>query len=187
MQKNIYVHLFVSRRKDNTDLSEFVPRKKSFVAYEWQDVSDSFDDFVSEGQPGEYCRHYISVNPRDEDKVRNEMVIHLLRVQPSVTKIPSLVASIASRPECAAEHRWLLDFDSNDPQKAEEFMADLREYFSEDEAKLIEMNPTPNGYAIIVPHGFDTRKLQKKWLSIFENKRDAMLFVDARDKQVKKI
>lgn len=184
MQKNIYVHLFVSRRKDNADISGFVPRKKSFVAYEGKDVSDSFADFVSEGQPGEYCRHYISVNPRDEDKVRDEIVIHLLRVRPSVTKIPSLTASIASRPECAAEHRWLLDFDSADPQKAEEFMADLKEIFSEEEAKQIEVHPTPNGYAIVVPHGFDTRELQKKWLSLFENKRDAMLFADAQTKQI---
>ena len=63
-------------------------------------------------------------------------------------------------------------------------MADLKEIFSEEEAKMIEVHPTPNGYAIVVPHGFDTRELQKKWLSLFENKRDAMLFADAQTKQV---
>ena len=39
-----------------------------------------------------------------------------------------------------------------------------------------------NNFSVIVPHGIDTRSLKEKWAGIFENKRDAMVFVDGKIK-----
>lgn len=41
----------------------------------------------------------------------------------------------------------------------------------------ISVQPTPNGYAVIVAHGFDTRELLANYPFV-ELKRDAMLCVD---------
>ena len=41
-----------------------------------------------------------------------------------------------------------------------------------------------NGYAVVVPHGFDTRDLLVKWNkeeTIVEVKRDGMLLIDWRE------
>lgn len=43
----------------------------------------------------------------------------------------------------------------------------------------IETTKTPNGYAVVIKHGFDTRKLMDKWGSDVELKRDDMLFVSS--------
>lgn len=178
--KRPVLHLFVARRKDNEDVVHFHPRKKSFLAYEGENFNSAFEAFVNEGQPGEYSRHYVSVNPRDEGKIRDELVIRILRAKPSVTKISAVTASIAAKPECAAEHKWLLDFDSRDKALLEEFMKDLRKYFSDDEE--IRVYDTPNGCAVIVPHGFDVRLLMERWGDVCENKRDAMLFAEGKAK-----
>ena len=49
---------------------------------------------------------------------------------------------------------------------------------------VIETHKTPHGYAVIVKHGFDTRKLLEKWGKDVELKRDDMLLVcwDTKEK-----
>lgn len=45
--------------------------------------------------------------------------------------------------------------------------------------KKIERYKTPHGYAIVVPHGFDTRKLMEKWKDYdITLKKDGLLFLD---------
>lgn len=185
MHKNLYVHLFVSRNKDNEEIGDFKPRKKSFLAYEGDEkVSKKFEDFVGAGTYGEYCRHYVSANSRSEEKVREGLIIHLIKNKPTITRLESMSASIAAKPECAAEHKWLFDFDSRSRELLDDFLSDLSQFFTEEEKSMIEICDTPNGYSVIVPHGFDVRTLQKQWSSVVENKRDAMRFVEADTKLV---
>lgn len=40
----------------------------------------------------------------------------------------------------------------------------------------MEFRQTPHGFAIVIPHGFDTRELMSKWQDKVELKRDDMLF-----------
>lgn len=182
-KKALRVHLFVSRNKDNRDVPGFKQRKKSFVtAADDEKLEGKFQSFVSEGVPGEYCRWYRSLNARDEDKIREELVVRLVRNKISVERISGTVASIAALPECAMERQWLFDFDSGDEQKLHEFLDDLAEIYSEDDREKIRTVQTVSGYSVIVPHGCDTRALQKKWLGIFTNKRDAMVFVKGKAK-----
>lgn len=43
----------------------------------------------------------------------------------------------------------------------------------------IERHKTPHGYAIVVPHGFDTRELMEKWKDYdITLKKDELLFLD---------
>lgn len=43
----------------------------------------------------------------------------------------------------------------------------------------IEAHKTPHGYAIVVPHGFDTRKLMETWKDYdITLKKDELLFLD---------
>ena len=47
----------------------------------------------------------------------------------------------------------------------------------------IEKYKTPNGFAIIVEHGFDTRELMEKWKDYDVTlKKDALLFLDMKEK-----
>lgn len=184
MDNKIRVHLFASRNKDNKNVDGFKQRKTAFIVRDGTDISDRFDDFVSHGVPGEFCRHYASLNPRSEDKIREELTVRLIRNKPPVEKISGITASIACLPECAAEHKWLLDFDSGSEKLLTEFLTDVSEYFKDSEK--IEVRRTVTGYAVIVPHGFDTRVLSKKWLSLFENKKDAMLFIEGKKKEANK-
>lgn len=180
-QREIRVHLFVSRNKDNQDLENFKPRKVSFVtSADDEKLEKKFQDFVNEGTVGEYCRHYKSLNVRDEEKIREEIVVRLVKNKISVERINKTVASVASLPECAAERKWLFDFDSDDKKKLNEFLDDLKQLYTEEDFEKIKAIKTANNYSVIVPHGIDTRPLKKKWLGIFENKRDAMIFVEGK-------
>ena len=48
---------------------------------------------------------------------------------------------------------------------------------------MILRNKTPNGHAVIVSRGFDTRELMQKWGSTVELKKDEMLCVDWTGKE----
>ena len=141
-----------------------------------------FLNFVNEGVDGEYCRHYKSLNVRDEEKIREELIVLLVKNKVPVEKINKTVASIASLPECAAEKKWLFDFDSNDQKKVDEFLDDLKRFYTKEEFAKIKVVKTVSNFSIIVPHGIDTRSLKEKWAEIFENKRDTVVFVEGKIK-----
>lgn len=52
-------------------------------------------------------------------------------------------------------------------------------HFSNIPLRYIEKHKTPNGYAIVVEHGFDTRELMEKWKGYdITLKKDELLFLD---------
>lgn len=177
---NLYVYLFCSRNKDNKNVEGFKERTKAIIEYKENEecVIDEFKNFARRGVPGESTRIYRYVNSRNEERLREEFIIRLLRDKPGVTKLNSTLASVALKACNRDESKWLFDFDVDDEKLAAEFVYDIR-YYSNIPLEDIKYRKTPHGYAIVVPHGFDTRKLMEKWKDYdITLKRDDMLFLD---------
>lgn len=171
--------LFVSRNKDNKWLNDsiyepFKPRTKSFVArvspFDISSLYDEFETFVNEGIDGEISRLYVSVNARDESKVRKDLMHELIdKPDFDLTKIDSKIASIAMKPVNRKTSHWLFDFDRRDFDLFYDFMTEVSE-----QTQILAQKPTMNGYALVVAHGFDTREILKKY-PMATLKRDSML------------
>ena len=175
---NLYVYLIRSRNKDNKDIPNFKERIKEILEYRENEdkVIEAFKDFAAKGVPGEQMRLYRSVNSRNEEKIREEFIIRLLRDKPSMTQLNRTLASVALKIQNRDESKWLFDFDVDDDKLAEDFIDDI--YFCS-ELDNHELHKTPHGYAIIVPHGFDTRELMEKWKDYdITLKKDDLLFLD---------
>ncbi len=176
---NLYVYLMRSRNKDNKDIPNFKERAKTILEYkENKDkVIEVFKSFAAKGVPGEQTRLYRSVNSRNEEKIRKELIIRLLRDKPSMTQLNRTLASVAQQVQNRDESKWLFDFDVDDDKLALGFIDDITNYgfvFNQ-----IEMYKTTHGYAIVVPHGFDTRELMEKWKDYdITLKKDELLFLD---------
>ena len=70
--------------------------------------------------------------------------------------------------------KWLFDFDIDSPLTVLQFYNDLPVNGT--------IYKTPNGYAVVVEHGFDTRELMKKWENYdITLKRDELLFLDMKE------
>ena len=69
--KPVHVVLFISRNKDNKNVSGFIERRESFITT-WNAgdprLLAEFKRFINLGLPGEVCRMYYSVNARDPKK-----------------------------------------------------------------------------------------------------------------------
>lgn len=180
--KDLYVYMFRSRNKDNTHLLNFHERYKTVLAYaeDEEQVRKDFERFVAEGVPGEKTRLYRSVNRRDETKVREYLTIRLIKDKPSMTKLNAILASAAQQTENRAESKWLFDFDEENMDLVNEFVTDI---LNHDPLTLTaEVHKTPNGYAIVVNHGFDTREIMEKWKDYdITLKRDELLFLDIKE------
>ena len=182
---NLHAVLFVSRNKDNDRLPGFKPRTraqlKPFNLYTpdglqllsdetiGEQVQQEFTEFMWRGMLGEMARIYVSINPRDPEKTRFDLIRRLLPPQPvSLPKLGGLAASIASKPENRSGDRWLLDWD------AEQIDPDFLQLLVS-----LGLHPicrsTPHGWAIIVEHGFDTRLIDRS-LPVTV-KKDGMLCV----------
>lgn len=179
---NLYVYLIRSRNKDNKDIPNFKERGKTILEYKENEdkVIKEFSDFAAKGVPGEQTRLYKSVNSRNEEKVREELIIRLLRDKSSVTNLNRILASVAQQIENRNESKWLFDFDVDDTKLVKEFLDDILIYTEPNyPIEKICYCKTPHGYAIVVPHGFDTRELMKKWKDYdITLKKDGLLFVD---------
>lgn len=169
------VVLFISRNKDNKDVPDFKERKRSFFCQENPEkILKQFDSFVEEGVPGETSRLYVSNNARDPKEVRRDLLVELIQEDEiNFNAIEAMIAGIAARKENAAEMKWLFDFDIPDEDKVKEFTWDI---LDKDPTVTVEYSATPNGYAVITSHGFDTRALFEKWSPNFVTlKRDDMV------------
>lgn len=183
---NLYVYLICSRNKDNKDIPNFKGRAKTILEYKENEdkVIDAFKSFAAKGIHGEQTRLYRSVNSRNEEKIREEFIIRLLRNKPSMTRLNRTLASVAQQVQNRDESKWLFDFDVDDDKLAEDFKKDIRRFAYDNSDTFfynheIEIHKTPHGYAIIVPHGFDTRELMKKWKDYdITLKKDELLFLD---------
>ena len=183
---NLYVYLMRSRNKDNKDIPNFKERAKTILEYRENEdkVIDAFKSFAAKGVPGEQIRLYRSVNSRNEEKIREELIIRLLRDKPSMTQLNRTLASVAQQVQNRDESKWLFDFDVDDDKLAEDFKKDIKR-FACDNSNIffynyeIEAHKTPHGYAIVVPHGFDIRELMEKWKNYdITLKKDDLLFLD---------
>lgn len=182
---DLYVYPICSRNKDNKDLPNFKKRAKTILEYKENEdrVIKEFHRFAADGVPGEQTRLYRSVNSRNEEKIRKELIIRLLRDKPSMTKLNRTLASVAQQIENRDESKWLFDFDVDDRTLMEKFVVDIYNT-SYIPWKYIETYKTPHGYAIVVSHGFDTRKLMEKWKDYdITLKRDELLFLDMITKE----
>lgn len=179
--------LFISRNKDNKDVKGFKQRSQVFLTSEYTSVQEEtnlfkdFNNFVDKGVLGETSRWYMSINERDSKKVNNKLIHYLIdHPEMNPASIPAKSVGLAQSIECAITKKWLFDFDNDDYEKLVEFKEDIRKAINVDKWEVIHYE-TMNGYAVVVPHGFDTRDLLSKWNkeeTIVEVKRDGMLLLD---------
>ena len=119
-----------SRNKDNKDIPNFKERVKTILEYRKNEdkVIDAFKSFAVKGVPGEQTRLYRSVNSRNEEKIREEFIIRLLRDKPSMTQLNRTLASVAQQVQNRDESKWLFDFDVDDDKLAEDFKKDIKRF-----------------------------------------------------------
>ena len=181
-------YCFISRNKDNHHIKDFKQRSKNYVIdaenYPTDDMLKAFDKFVSMGQEGEICRLYKQYNAIDKDKVLKSVACRLLSDNISLANVDKIITSEMNKSKNHTTRKWLFDIDTKNVDKCEEFVCDLKDCFGDN--AIESMTPTPNGFALIVSHGFDTRELNKKWSNVVECKRDnALLFIcSARNESV---
>ena len=178
----IYVVLFVSRTKDNKDIKEFTERREAFITHcTWNDekLITQFEEFANRGKKGELSRMYISINQRNGKKIYKEL-LHFLLDNPdfNLCSLAPKLAGIAAKKECALSKKWMFDFDSEDEEALNNFVADIHQYAG---SINMEIHKTPHGYAIVVEHGFDTRKLLVDWPEV-GLKRDDLLCIKWKKK-----
>lgn len=174
--KPIYIVLLVSRNKDNKDIENFKERRKSFITHKnYIELYDEFKKFLEDGVKGEMSRMYYSINARDSQKIYTQLM-HFLFDNPdfNLCSIMPKLAGIAAQKECAAEKKWMFDFDIDDKTEVEKFISDIKSIESIEEKDIVVCK-TPHGYAIITNHGFDTRKLMEKWADKVTLKRDDLI------------
>lgn len=176
IMSDLYVYLIRSRNKDNKDIPNFKERTETILEYRENEdkVTEVFKEFAAKGLPGEQTRLYRSVNSRNEEKIREELIIRLLKDKPSMTQLNRTLVSVAQQVQNRDESRWLFDFDVDDKELLDLFRIDLG---------LLGIHnychKTPHGYAVIAGHGFDTRELMEKWKDYdITLKKDDLLFLD---------
>ena len=189
MDNKYFTVMFTSRNKDNKELEGFKQRTKAFLHnHDLEDdlnLSDTimwivlelrkeFSYFVDQGVKGETSRMYVSINPRNTDKANMDLVHYLIdNPNTSPNNVYNKLVSFASKKENALSQRWLFDIDTD---KEEEFnsVLDSIKYYGEFNESSLALSKTVNGYAIVVPHGFDSRKVLEEH-DFVELKRDGNL------------
>lgn len=172
----LYTYMFVSRNKDNVGVEGFKQRKAFKFCKTDKDRDDlirEFEYFVASGVPNEVSRLYRSVNARDEEKLKRNFISRIIKENVPIEKYNAVLVSEAQKKECRDENNWLFDFDSNDEEMISMFLEDITKYLSEEQILCLR---TPNGFAVVVNQGFDTRELLKKYPFV-TLKRDDFLCV----------
>ena len=170
-----YVILYVSRNKDNKGVTNFKERRKAFICSDEKldYYKRQFYNFADEGVAGETSRMYISVNKRDMSIIRKQLIHFLIDEEDfNLCSMQSKLAAIAAQKECAAEKKWMIDFDSEFPDQLHKMMAEIKAL---DDTIECRAEKTPHGYAIICSHGFDSREIMDRWSSIATIKKDDLL------------
>ena len=94
---NLYVYLIRSRNKDNKDIPSFKGRAETILEY--KENEDKVIEAFKNLQLKEFLvnrQDYIDqLNSRNEEKIREEFIIRLLRDKPSVTQLNRTLASVA--------------------------------------------------------------------------------------------
>lgn len=186
MKDNVYCVHFVSRNKDNANIENFKPRQKLFLtegATITEAITNDFFNFVKEGVDGESCRMYISVNSRDMEKAKKKLLCRMIEDDNfDLLHFNNAIISCAMQADCAVTKKWHFDFDNSSLEALKEFKQDIQ---ANCDAPIAAYS-TPNGWAVIVDHGFDTRALMEKWGSCCELKRDSFRFIMKKTKEKEK-
>lgn len=180
--KRYYLAMFVSRNKDNQDIAGFRQRSRTFLTSKnTGELELDFLEFCNRGVHGENCRFYISVNERDHSVIYKGLQ-HYLIDNPGLdlTKMESRVANLAMKENARLTKRFMFDYDGS-KKYIDLFIDDVTESMGADNV-IFMITETPNGFAVITEHGFDTRELLKKWGDCVSLKRDGMQFVKMRKK-----
>lgn len=174
-----YVIMFKSRNKDNKDVANFKQRSKCFFARPSKNAAEiysAFEKFVAEGVPGEVSRYYMSINARNMEKTQNMLIAKLALEDCDLTKIEPITIGLAMQPGCAAEKHWLFDIDTKIPEEVIEIRGAINEIMAklpqDKRPEIIAWTETPNGFHLIVEHGFDTRELMAAYSEKVSLKRD---------------
>lgn len=176
------VALFKSRKKDNANVPNFKERRFAFLYQEGEQKTPLqlfplFAEFVRQGVPNETSRIYVSVNARDMQKIRKQLIIKLVDDENTdLLNLSNILTSIAAKPENAEEKKWLLDVDIDTESEQAEFDNNLMEAIKS-KSYIESKYKTPHGLGYIVTLHFDTRPLQEKWGEKFTLKRDGMRFI----------
>ena len=89
------VVLFVSRNKDNKTVPNFTERRNAFTTTkELEQLHHQFQAFVAQGELGEMCRMYVSVNPRSNAKTFKALQHKLLDHEFNLSSLPQRVAAL---------------------------------------------------------------------------------------------
>ena len=114
---------------------------------------------------------YVSINPRNTDKANVDLVHYLIdNPNTSPNNVYNKLVSFASKKENALSQRWLFDIDTDNREEFYSVLDSIKYYGKFNESNLTLSN-TVSGYAIVVPHGFDSRKVLEEH-SFVELKRD---------------
>lgn len=186
MDNKYFTVMFTSRNKDNKELEGFKQRTKVFLhkRYLEEDLNltyttegivlglkEEFLYFVDQGVRGETSRMYVSINPRNTDKANVDLVHYLIdNPNTSPNNVYNKLVSFASKKENALSQRWLFDIDTDNKEEFYSVLDSIKYYGNFNESNLT-LSKTVNGYAIVVPHGFDSRKVLEEH-SFVELKRD---------------
>lgn len=184
-----HVVLFISRNKDNIRengyVKNFKERRRAFITdepFDSERLKKRFNDFVEEGVAGETSRFYYSVNARHVPTVRTKL-LHFLIDNPkfNLACINGKIAGLAAEADCAAEKRWLFDFDITELSALDCFLYELCKCA----VNIDAVKRTPNGYAIVTSRGFDCRELLNdyRWRDYVECKKDDMLYIESKTKE----
>lgn len=177
--EKLYAYTMVSRNKDNKGVLGFKQRTKAYLCYESEEakIMEKFDRFVSDGVRGEKSRLYKSVNARNEEKTKKAFFARVIATDIPVVKYYRVLVGTSMLIENRAERKWLFDFDSTDEEMLSRFV-DLAAYYGNFNKCDVFVQQTPHGFAIVVPHGFDTRKLMDEFADCdITLKRDDALFI----------
>lgn len=183
MSKNKYdgrpfhVAMFVSRNKDNGLVEGFKQRTRSFLTQkEPHELMDDFKDFSDYGVKGEMSRFYMSVNDRDVKRIHLDLQHYLIDHQDAnLANTERLIASLSMKSGTSNSKKFMFDFDNPSQREVFLFVQDIKEIVKDE---IVHYHKTPNGFVVIVDHGFDTRELLDKWYGV-ELKRDGMEFICA--------
>jgi hypothetical protein len=194
----LYGVLFISRNKDNKDVQNFKPRRMAFTINDFEKIyerkfQNEFLAFRDSGVQGEFVRAYITVNSRDVDKTRKALICAMVNDEDvSLSHIQAKVCALSMEKGMNATKRWMFDVDTKDYEFVKQFIHELEEDYGFLKADTLDdfmkSDPTiegmyfkqvsPNGYAILVNKGFDTRNILKDREDVVTLKRDDMIIID---------
>lgn len=183
-----YVYLFLSRNKDNIRVENFKQRKKAFLAganyIESDKFVEDFEDFINKGVDGECARAYVSVNPRNMEKVKRKLQIDLIEDRVNLLKIDQHLARIANKDENKeGKGLWLIDIDKSCKlEEAQGYIADinkaLKEHYPDFKGDVplcipVRYDVTPNGWHTY-SKPFDFRAIKWSGHKFIECNKDGM-------------